>query len=259
MAQQAQTASEDAEHHTVDSEANANSNANRAPQTPAAAEPAGTEASASEDEASESLATLREALQQAQAEAETARERALRAAAEAENTRKRADRSIENAHKFALEKFVNDLLPAVDSFERAVDAANAAQAGDGTVQDGTVGAIAEGIELSLKLLGEAMQRQGIEVVDPLGAPFDPKLHEAMSMIESDTAEPNSVIEVFQKGYTVNGRLARPARVIVAREPTPVTESDTPPGAEDASQEDAGESVREGAGESAGESAGEDAR
>ena len=249
MAQQAQTASEDAKRDTADSDANAN----RVPETAAAAEPAGTEASAPEDETSESLATLREALQQAQAEAETARERALRAAAEVENTRKRADRSIENAHKFALEKFVNDLLPAVDSFERAVDAANAARA-DGSVQDGTVGAIAEGIELSLKLLGEAMQRQGIEVVDPLGAPFDPKLHEAMSMIESDTAEPNSVIEVFQKGYTVNGRLARPARVIVAREPTPATASDTSLGAEDVPQEDAGESVREGAGESAGEDA-----
>ena len=79
-------------------------------------------------------------------------------------------------------------------------------------------AVAEGVQLSLKLLVEAMQRQGIEVVDPLGAPFDPNLHEAMTMVASETAEPGSVVEVFQKGYTVNGRLARAARVVVAKAP-----------------------------------------
>ena len=163
----------------------------------------------------ESPASLRAALEQARAETAAERDRVLRAVAETENVRKRTQRSIENAHKFALEKFVGDLLPAVDSFERAVDAAAKADARDETVK-----AIAEGVELSLKLLTDAMQRQGIEVVDPIGVPFDPKLHEAMSMLESATAEPGSVIEVFQKGYTVNGRLTRPARVIVAREPLP---------------------------------------
>ena len=175
------------------------------------AEPAPAEAAATaEDEPEETPAdtfeSLRDALEQAQAEAHAQQDRALRAVAEAENIRKRSERSIENAHKFALERFVADLLPAVDSFERAAEAASEADA--------------EGIRLSLKLLTDAMERQGIAVVDPLGAPFDPKLHEAMSMIESPTAEPGSVIEVFQKGYTVNGRLTRPARVIVAKAPAP---------------------------------------
>ena len=178
------------------------------------ADPAPDEAAASvegqADEAEEStpetVESLREALEQAQAEASTQADRALRAVAEAENVRKRSERSIENAHKFALERFVADLLPAVDSFERAAEAASEADA--------------EGIRLSLKLLTDAMERQGIAVVDPLGTPFDPQLHEAMSMIESPTAEPGSVVEVFQKGYTVNDRLVRPARVIVAKAPAP---------------------------------------
>ena len=178
------------------------------------------EAAADSDESSDSLraqlADAEAALEASRVEAESLRDQALRAAAEADNVRKRADRSIENAHKYALERFVNDLLPAVDSFERAVDAAAELKADAGEA----VSSMAEGMELSLKLLIEAMQRQGIEVVDPIGAPFDPKLHEAMSMIENPAAEPGSVIEVFQKGYTVNGRLARPARVIVAKEPVP---------------------------------------
>ena len=163
---------------------------------------------------STALAEAQAALDESRAEAASLKDQALRAAAEADNVRKRADRSIENAHKYALERFVNDLLPAVDSFERAVDAAADLKATAGEA----VSSMAEGMELSLKLLVEAMQRQGIEVVDPIGAPFDPNLHEAMSMIEKPEAEPGSVIEVYQKGYTVNGRLARPARVIIAKEP-----------------------------------------
>lgn len=157
-----------------------------------------------------------------------AEDRALRAAAEVENTRRRAERSIENAHKFALERFVGDLLPAVDSFERAADAAGGADggtAGSDGAGAGAVAAMAEGVALSLKLLIGAMEKQGIAVVDPIGAPFDPKLHEAMSMVEKADAEPGTVVEVFQKGYTVNGRLARPARVIVAKAPTPATDAE----------------------------------
>ena len=103
----------------------------------------------------------------------------------------------------------------MDSFEKAVDAA--AGHGEGEAAS-PVAAMAEGIELSLKLLRGAMERQGIAVVDPIGAPFDPNLHEAMTMVDNPEVEPNTVIEVFQKGYTVNGRLTRPARVIVARQP-----------------------------------------
>ena len=179
------------------------------------------------DESEESIDALRVALSEAQAaledsraEAGSLKDQALRAVAEADNVRKRADRSIENAHKYALERFVNDLLPAVDSFERAVDATADLKASAGKA----VSAMAEGMKLSLKLLMEAMQRQGIQVVDPIGAPFDPNLHEAMSMIENPEAEPGSVIEVFEKGYTVNGRLVRAARVIVAKEPAPQGEA-----------------------------------
>lgn len=157
-----------------------------------------------------------------------AEDRALRAAAEVENTRRRAERSIENAHKFALERFVGDLLPAVDSFERAADAAGGVDGGTAGRDEagaGAVAAMAEGVALSLKLLLGAMEKQGIAVVDPIGAPFDPKLHEAMSMVEKADAEPGTVVEVFQKGYTVNGRLARPARVIVAKAPTPATDAE----------------------------------
>ena len=177
------------------------------PEDEAAAEDAATEPQA------DPVAELTAALEEAQEELETAKDRALRAAAEAENVRRRADRSIENAHKFALEKFLGDLLPAVDSFERAADAVAKAEGAEQAMA-----AMAEGLELSLKLLREAMERQGVAAVDPLGEPFDPNLHEAMTMVDNPESEPNTVLEVFQKGYTLNGRLTRPARVIVARQP-----------------------------------------
>ena len=166
------------------------------------------------------LDAARSALEEANARAEAETDRALRAAAEAENARKRAARSIENARKFALEGFVEALLPAVDSFEQAAEAAAAADAP--LVPE----AFAEGVRLSLKLLVGAMERHGVAVEDPIGAPFDPRLHEAMSVVENAEAEPDSVTQVFQKGYTLNGRLVRPARVIVARAPQPAVESAT---------------------------------
>ena len=173
-------------------------------------------ATATEPEtATDEIVALEASLGQARDEIEELKDRALRATAEAENVRRRAERSIENAAKFALEKFVADLLPAVDSFERAVEAATGPSLGQG---EATASAMAEGLELSLKLLVGAMDRQGIAVVDPIGAPFDPNLHEAMTMVDNAEVEPGSVIQVFQKGYTVNGRLTRPARVIVARQP-----------------------------------------
>lgn len=183
---------------------------------PAEAEPLVSEAKASAEAVEtgvdgDAVETLKASLEQAEQRMAELEDRALRAAAEAENVRRRADRSIENARKFALEKFVDDLLPAVDSFERAVEAADEDASGNAT-------AMAEGLGLSLKLLADAMSRQGIEVVDPIGAPFDPTLHEAMTVVDNAEAEPDSVIQVFQKGYTVNGRLIRPARVIVARQP-----------------------------------------
>lgn len=183
----------------------------------------GDETPATSDDQTEDVESLKAVIEEARGEIAELEDRALRAAAEAENVRRRADRSIENARKFALERFVEDLLPAVDSFERAVEAASGETKGDGS----EASAIAEGVGLSLKLLIGAMERQGIAVVDPIGAPFDPNLHEAMTMVDNAEVEPGSVVDVFQKGYTVNGRLIRPARVIVARQPAAPEPGDEP--------------------------------
>ena len=186
------------------------------------------------------LATLRAALDEKQAalEAATAKvaaaeDSALRAKAEAENVRRRAGRDVDNARKFALEPFVRQLLPAIDSFERAVDAASG---GVDAESNAAVANMAEGMQLSLKLLADVMAGQGIEIVDPVGAPFDPSLHEAMSMIENAEVEDRTVLEVFEKGYTLNGRLMRAARVIVSRLP-PSTVAEAP-AAGDAAASDA---------------------
>jgi molecular chaperone GrpE len=132
----------------------------------------------------------------------------LRAVAELDNVRKRASRDVENAHKFALERFATDLLAVCDSLEMAI----------ATGDEASVESLMEGSEATLKLLGSVLQRFGVEEVDPLGEPFDPELHEAMTMQPSADAEPGSVLTVFQKGYALNGRLLRPARVVVAAEP-----------------------------------------
>ena len=171
------------------------------------------------DELAAELETARAALAEANDRAEAEADRALRAAAEAENARKRAERSVEATRKYALEGFVDDLLPAVDSFEQAVEAASAPEA------ENTTEALTEGVRLALKLLIGAMERHGVAVVDPIGAPFNPNEHEAMSMVENAEAEPRSVTQVFQKGYTLNGRLVRPARVIVARASEPESGED----------------------------------
>jgi molecular chaperone GrpE len=144
-------------------------------------------------------------LEQAEAKADENWDRYLRTAAELENVRKRAARDVENAHRFALERFSKELLAVRDSLEMglaAVDGAN-------------VESLIEGSEATLKILGSTMQQFGIEVVDPAGEPFDPEFHEAISMQPSDDVEPGSVVTVVQKGYSLNGRLLRPAMVIVA--------------------------------------------
>ncbi len=140
----------------------------------------------------------------------------LRGQAEMENVRRRTARDVENAHKFAIEKFAGELLPVADSLEKAVETAEKAaqDAGD----DGAAKAIAEGVALSLKLFVDKLGKGGIEQIDPLGHPFDPQLHEAMAMVENPGAEPNSVMDVMQKGYTLNGRLVRAAMVVVAKAP-----------------------------------------
>lgn len=142
---------------------------------------------------------------------ETAREnwdRYLRAAAETENVRKRAARDVENARRYALENFGRDLLAVKDSLEMGLQAAENADAAT----------LLEGKAATLKLLATTLERFGIEEVDPAGAPFDPQFHEAMTMQPSADAEPGTVLTVVQKGYLLNGRLLRPAMVVVASEP-----------------------------------------
>ena len=137
-----------------------------------------------------------------------AKDAVLRAQAEAQNAKRRAEQDVEKARKFALERFCSELLPVADNLERALEAA----AGD----DEIVKPIAEGVELTLKSFQDAMKKFNIEVVDPQGEPFDPQLHQAMSMVENNEVEPNTVIAVMQKGYTLYGRLVRPAMVMVSK-------------------------------------------
>jgi molecular chaperone GrpE len=154
------------------------------------------------------LTGLRAELAEAQTQMAQYREQVLRAAAELENIRRRAARDVEQAHRFALEKFTQELLPVRDSLELA--AANAATA--------DAASLAAGQGATLKLLVRAFEKFAINPIEPVGEPFDPERHEAMAMQVSPTAEPDSVLHVVQRGYELNGRLLRPARVIVARAP-----------------------------------------
>jgi len=151
------------------------------------------------------------ALEAALAEAEKLRDVALRAEAEMQNVRRRAGIDVENAHRFALERFVNNLLPVVDSLDKAVESLEQAEAMDDTTQ-----AIAEGVGLCQKMFVDVLEKEGVSVVDPVGEPFDPNLHQAMSMVENPDVEPNSVVAVVQRGYTLNDRLVRPAMVMVSK-------------------------------------------
>jgi molecular chaperone GrpE len=146
-------------------------------------------------------------LDELQARADENWDRYLRAAAETENVRKRAARDVEHARKYALEAFAKEMLTVCDSFEMGIDAAQTADAAS----------LLEGSAATLKLLSATLERFGVCEVDPLGEPFDPELHEAISMQPSADAEPGSVLVVAQKGYALNGRLLRPAMVIVAAE------------------------------------------
>ncbi len=136
------------------------------------------------------------------------RESLLRAKAEVENIRRRTELDIEKAHKFALEKFSGELLPVIDNLERALDLADKSNA--------ELTSIIEGVELTLKSLLSAVHKFGLEVVADVHVPFNPELHQAMTLMESEELEPNHVIMVMQKGYTLNGRLLRPAMVAVSK-------------------------------------------
>jgi molecular chaperone GrpE len=147
-------------------------------------------------------------LTELQAKADENWDRYLRAAAEVENVRKRAIRDVEHARKFAIENFGRELLAVSDSLEMGIAHGDSADAAS----------LLEGSEATLKILSGTLERFGVTEIDPEGEPFDPELHEAMTMQPSDDVEPGSVLTVIQKGYALNGRLLRPARVVVAAEP-----------------------------------------
>jgi molecular chaperone GrpE len=139
--------------------------------------------------------------------AEESLEKAVLAQADMDNLRKRTVRDIENAHKYALERFVNELLPVLDSMELGISASDNAE---------NTNDLREGMELTLKILITAMEKFDVKVIDPQGEKFNPEQHEAISMQEFDGAESGTVANVVQKGYELNGRLVRPAMVIVAK-------------------------------------------
>jgi molecular chaperone GrpE len=150
---------------------------------------------------------LRQQLATLQEQGEQHRNDYLRAVAEMDNIRKRAQRDVEAAHRFGIERFAADLLEVRDSLELGIAAGGA----------GAGGPLLEGMEATLRQLDKAFEKAGITVVDPLGQPFDPEFHEAMTTQESPDQPPGTVLNVFQKGYLLNGRLLRPARVVIARE------------------------------------------
>lgn len=168
------------------------------------------ELSSVDTEAPESndVAALQAEIEALKDEVASAQEQVLRASAEMQNARRRAQQDVEKAHKFALDKFVGDMLPVADNLERALEAASN--------QQGSLETIIEGVELTLKSMADGLKRHNVEAVDPAGEPFDPQLHQAMSMVPDPNVEPNTVINVFQRGYTLNGRLVRPAMVVVSK-------------------------------------------
>jgi len=147
-------------------------------------------------------------LEKANATASENWEKLLLAKAEVENIRRRTQKDIEKAHRFSVEKFAKDMLPVVDSLEMGLAAAD-----DSDVE---ATSLKEGMELTLKQLISSLEKSGVVQVNPVSEVFNPELHQAISMVPSPDHEPNSIIQVFQKGYTLNDRLLRPAMVIVAQ-------------------------------------------
>jgi len=165
---------------------------------------------APEADAEPSREELAAMLEEARSQAEENRSQVMRARADLENLRRRQQKELENAHKFALERFVEALLPVKDSMELGLSAA--------ADESADVPKLREGTELTLKLLGDVMEKFNVVEVNPEGARFNPEWHQAMSMQPRDDVPPNTVVTVVQKGYTLNGRLVRPAMVMVSQQP-----------------------------------------
>ncbi len=150
---------------------------------------------------------LQEQLEKLQDESKDNLDKVLRAQAEMENLRKRTSRDVENAHKYALEKFVSELLPVLDSLELGLSASENAE----NVDD-----LYKGMELTLEMFNRALEKFGVKTIDPKGEKFNPELHEAVSMQEIEDSESGIIVTVIQKGYSLNERLIRPAMVVVVK-------------------------------------------
>lgn len=154
------------------------------------------------------IAALYAELEAAKATIAGQKDSVVRAAADVENMRRRAAQDVEKAHKFALEKFANELLPVIDNLERAIEFSDK--------ENETLKPVLEGVEMTAKSFVDALAKFSVEVVNPQGESFNPEFHQAMSMQPSNEVAPNTVLAVMQKGYTLNGRLLRPAMVMVSK-------------------------------------------
>jgi molecular chaperone GrpE len=150
---------------------------------------------------------LLQQLQEAEKKAEENWQLLLRTKAEMENLRKRTEKDLENAHKYGMEKFVSEMLPVKDSMELGLAA-----------QDVTVESLHEGMKLTMNMFNTTFEKLGVKEINPENAPFDPEMHQAMTMQATDDVEPDTVIAVMQKGYLLNDRLVRPAMVVVSKKP-----------------------------------------
>lgn len=166
-----------------------------------------------EEQAAETISTeedifaaMQNEISRLQDEVSLAKDQFLRATAEVQNIKRRAQLDVEKAHKFALDKFVESLLPVVDSLELGLK--NAADTDDANT------GMREGMELTLKLMIDTLAKNGVEQLNPIGEPLDPNYHQAITMLPNPEMEPNTVMDVVQKGYTLNGRCVRPAMVVV---------------------------------------------
>jgi molecular chaperone GrpE len=161
-----------------------------------------------EDESTDRVAQLEAALEVANSIIEGQKDSVLRARADMENARRRAEQEVDKARKFALERFAGELLPVLDNLERAMQGADA--------ENEAIKPVVEGVDLTLKSFINVVEKFGMVIVDPQGEAFNPELHQAMSMQETTDFAPNTVMAVMQKGYTLIGRLLRPAMVMVSR-------------------------------------------
>lgn len=161
-----------------------------------------------EDELPAKIAELEAALLKSEATVKDQKDSVLRAKADIENMRRRTEQEIEKARKFALERFAGELLPVIDNLERAIES--------GDKENEAVKPMLEGVELTLKTMSDTVAKFGLKEINPEGETFNPEFHQAMSLQESADHEPNTVMLVMQKGYELNGRVVRPAMVMVSK-------------------------------------------